>query len=277
MLKKLKNNKLFYVVSELVKRYFSHGISRAGAELAYFFLFSILAFMIFITSLVGILDLDIAEIASSVEYVVPSDVVALLDEYTTYLTSIVTDSLMYTGVLLTFYFITRSVNALIYAINMAYGVKEKRNFLLQTLLSGAFTALLIISMIAVLMLLIAGKSFILYISEFLGFEVLYLNIWNILRFVIAACFISATLLYLYVLIPKKRIKLKQAMPGTLLAMVAWLTVTIVFSFYVENMGRFSFLYGSIGAIIVLMLWLYLTGIILVIGAELNNILETRDN
>lgn len=274
MLSKIKNTTIYCVVLELTKRYFRHGISRTGAELAYFFLFSLFPLVMFVTSLIGKLNIDISEAFSSVEHVVPHDILQLIDDYTSYLTSIQSEGLMYTGIVLTIYFFSRALNALHFALNRAYAVKERRNVFIQLLISIMFTIILMIVIIVTLVLLVSGKTVIETISEFLNIKVYYINIWNILRFIIAGgCFLFSLAL-MYIVLPNKRIKLKQAMPGALTAMSAWLAVSLVFSYYVENMGRYSFLYGSIGAIMVLMLWLYLTSIILVMGAELNSSIES---
>jgi len=273
MIERIKNNPIVNVLTTLVRRYFLHGISRTGAELAYFFLFSFFSLIIFLTSLVGKLNIDITEMIHNAKYVIPADIISLIDEYIAYLASIKSEGLMYTGIALTIYFFTRSVNALLYAFNRSYGVKENRNTVLQLLMSLLCTVMLMVLIIATLLLLVSGKSFFQMISSMFHIEIYYVNIWNVLRFVIAAFFFLFVLVFFYVVLPNKKIKLKQALPGAFTAMIVWISVSIAFSFYVENMGRYSFLYGSIGAIMVLMLWLYLTGTILVMGAELNSVID----
>ncbi len=273
MLDKIKNSSIVRISTELIRRYFGHGISRTGAELAYFFLFSFFPLIIFITSLIGKLNIDLSEAMTDAEHVIPSDILSLIDNYINYLASIQSEGLMYTGIFMTIYFFTRSVNALHFAMNRAYSVKEQRNVFIQFLISIMFTVLLMAMIIVTLVLLVSGRSLLEALSKLIEVDIYNIELWNILRFAVAACAFLFTLALLYTILPSKRIKLKQAMPGAFSAMLAWLAVSIVFSFYVENIGRYSFLYGSIGAIMVLMLWLYLTGIILVMGAEFNSSIE----
>ena len=72
--------------------------------------------------------------------------------------------------------------------------------------------------------------------------------------------------------PNTRITFRQALPGTLAAAAGWLIASIGFSFYVERAAKYSLVYGSIGAVIVLLIWLYFTGVILIMGAELNHVI-----
>ncbi|MCP6711424.1 YihY family inner membrane protein, partial [Klebsiella pneumoniae] len=76
---------------------------------------------------------------------------------------------------------------------------------------------------------------------------------------------------LYALAPNIKIKFKSVLPGALFASIVWILRTAAFGFYVSNFSNYSKTYGSIGGIIVLMLWLYITGFIIIVGAEINAI------
>ena len=80
---------------------------------------------------------------------------------------------------------------------------------------------------------------------------------------------------LYYLVPNSHYRFPDILPGTLSALVSWLLFSIGFAYYVENMANYSVLYGSIGAVIVLLLWLYLSATVLIMGAELNCVLNDR--
>ncbi len=80
------------------------------------------------------------------------------------------------------------------------------------------------------------------------------------------------MLSIYSIVPTQRLRLRDALPGTVAATMGWLAASIGFSVYVENFSKYTLLYGSIGAMIVLMLWLYLTGAVLIMGSELNAVI-----
>ena len=124
-------------------------------------------------------------------------------------------------------------------------------------------------------IMISGKNVLFAIVDFIKLPLLthdFIYLWDALRFLIAAVYSFFFLVCIYYVVPNKRVTFHSAIPGALFAMLSWLLFSSGFSFYVQNMGRYSALYGSIGAVMVLMLWLYLTGIVLVMGAELNDII-----
>lgn len=93
--------------------------------------------------------------------------------------------------------------------------------------------------------------------------------------------LAVSIIFLFVLlvnrlVPNVRLSFRQVLPGALLSLGSWVLISVAFSFYVDNVARYSLLYGSLGAIIVLMLWLYLTSITLLLGPVLNDILLAPD-
>ena len=95
---------------------------------------------------------------------------------------------------------------------------------------------------------------------------------NILRFALPVIPMLFVLTLLFMFVPNQKVKFREAIPGALFSLIAWMVVSAIFSLYVSTMGNYSVLYGSLGAIIVLMLWFYLIGIIFVMGGELNALL-----
>ena len=266
--------KISFIISRLIRRYFRDGVSKTGAELAYFFLFSMFPFLIFINLLVATFHIPIDTITGLLN-VVPPDVEEIITDYFVYIGQFESKTLLVTGLILTLYFSSRAIDSLIRAVNAAYRVRKKRLGLSHIFVSIVFSALVMISFGFMFIIMISGKSFLFFVVDFIKIPILtrdFIYIWDALRFLIAVIYSFFFLLSLYSFFPYKRIKIRAAMPGVVFAMLAWLAISSGFSFYVQNMGQYSVLYGSIGAAMVLMLWLYLTGIVLVMGAELNDIL-----
>ena len=120
-----------------------------------------------------------------------------------------------------------------------------------------------------------GKNLLTWLSGWIPIDMGSISLWNLLRFVILAAVLFMVLLTLYYLVPNRLYTVRQVMPGTFASLLSWLVFSIGFAFYVENMGRYSVVYGSIGAAIVLLLWLYFSAITLIMGAELNYLLVNR--
>jgi membrane protein len=101
----------------------------------------------------------------------------------------------------------------------------------------------------------------------------YIILWQYLRFIIIALLMLGAIGILYLVSLDKRQKLKTVLPGILSAAVLWVILSIGFSYYVENFANYSLVYGTLGAIIVLLIWLYMTALILILGAELNSAID----
>ena len=96
---------------------------------------------------------------------------------------------------------------------------------------------------------------------------------QILRWAISIIVLTGILLMFYRFAPNKNLPFKDTLPGALVASIAWLLISFGFSFYIDNFGNYSATYGSLGGIIILMMWFFLTGIILMVGALINVIYQ----
>lgn len=99
-----------------------------------------------------------------------------------------------------------------------------------------------------------------------------MKIWGVLRWVLSPVILFVVFLGIYYLAPSLKIKCTTAVPGAIFASLGWIIVSLGFSFYVSNFGNYTSTYGSIGGIIVLMLWFYISAIIIMVGGEINSML-----
>ena len=271
-IEKIKRNLVYRSVREFVLRFFTDGVGRAGAELAYFFLFSFFPLMIFASLLIGTFDINVNSVEELLKGVIPADVLTIALDYIAYVTNLQMDGLMYVGLFTALWSASRAVSSLSVAVNRAYRIEDGRNVLLQFLINIGFSAAMLASIVITIVILVLGRGVLQYVAQIVNIGPVEINTWHILRFVPITLLFFFFFLFLYSVVPNKRIAIRQVIPGAIAAAVSWLIASIGFSFYVENMARYSLLYGSIGAVIVLMIWLYLTGIILIMGAELNHVL-----
>ena len=271
-IEKIKRNLVYRSVREFVLRFFTDGVGRAGAELAYFFLFSFFPLMIFASLLIGTFDINVNSVEELLKGVIPADVLTIALDYIAYVTNLQMDGLMYVGLFTALWSASRAVSSLSVAVNRAYRIEDGRNVLLQFLINIGFSAAMLASIVITIVILVLGRGVLQYVAQIVNIGSVEINTWHILRFVPITLLFFCILLFLYSVVPNKRIAIRQVIPGAIAAAASWLIASIGFSFYVENMARYSLLYGSLGAVLVLMIWLYLTGIILIMGAELNHVL-----
>lgn len=167
---------------------------------------------------------------------------------------------------------SNGINAFIHSMNIAFDVQETRNYFSNRLLSIIMTFGLIIAFIIALILPVFGNILLDLLNQLVLIPAEVQRFIHVLRWGIAVIIISIILAYLYKVAPNIHLSFKEVFIGAVTATILWLLVSLGFSFYVNNFGNYSATYGSLGGVIVLMLWLYLTGMSLIIGGEINAIL-----
>ncbi|MCI9576286.1 MAG: YihY/virulence factor BrkB family protein [Clostridiales bacterium] len=271
---KIQKNRFFGTILQIATRCFNHNIFGMAAELAYYLLFSFMPLIIFGSSLIGLLNFDISQFASFTK-MIPEDVMALVRTYYQYIKEIKSPTLMYSGLVLSIYFASSAMRSLMRSLDTAYDVKKGRHPVKQFIISFFFAVIFLVIILFSMLLMLAGGYIIQLIvdlfPEFANFQAPI----QLLRFVVMIFPIWGSLFLLYLFAPNRKLTVRSALPGALFSTVIWMAVSMFFSFYVTNMGNYSFLYGSLGAIIVLMLWLYITGMIFILGGELSFVLMIR--
>ena len=273
----MKRKPLIPVLRLLVKNFFAHKVGKNAAALAYYLLFALFPLLIFLSNVIGLLNLNVAAITLSLQRFLPNDIIGLIESYLEYVSHTSSRTLMWFALVFSVWFPLRAVNGLMEDVRLAYhlGRPEKPVFYAFRQLIYTVVFLLVIGLTLVLSTL--GKQVIIYASSFLPKDVLHLSgflleIWQYIRFIPIGLLMFAALGTLYAAALDKRQPLKTIRPGIVTALIFWMLVSIGFSFYVENFANYSIIYGTLGAVVVLLMWLYITAVFFIMGAELNSVL-----
>jgi membrane protein len=176
------------------------------------------------------------------------------------------------ALLLSIYGAMRGASSVMTALNLVYNVEERRGFLRTTLLA----LLLTLGALGALLIAIVAVSSLAYLDRMLPAAPGLQALVHILFWIGAALVISFLLAALYRYAPDRpNPKWRWLTPGSLAATLLWVGATLGFGFYVSNFGNYNATYGSLGAVIVFLTWLYLTAYILLMGGELNAELEKQ--
>lgn len=264
-------NRFFYLFKRMVYRYFADGIPQAAAELSYFLLFSIFPLLMFVNSIFAQLDLSIDEITPVLE-MLPQTLRQLIIGYLNQLSGAPSFSPMLIGIGLTLYFLSRAVRSMMRTVNDIYHVEVTRGMVKDVLISLGITAGFLVSVVCSFVLVVAGRALIRLLPRLFPIPQAALDLTHDAGFWVMIVFIFIFLMLFNCVVPNLHLKFREVWPGALFSLVAWILVSWVFSFYVDNMASYSVLYGSLAAIIVLMLWLYIVSIILLMGPQLNHTL-----
>ena len=256
-----------------------------AAQLSYFFLLAVFPLLIFLITLFGYFNgggshLQTKMIAYLADVMPPAAVqlvVATLDEITK---GRGTGKLSF-GILLALWAASSGVNALAEALNSAYDVAETRPWWKVRLISIALTIFLSVLIISALLLVLYGGQFGEALANTLHAGRVFSFVWRALQIPIALVFVLIALVVIYRFVPNAAAKRQGKglrpsdyrrrwfSPGIIIAILLWLLVSLGFRLYLPFFNSYSATYGSLGAVIILMLWFYLTGAAILLGGEIN--------
>ncbi|MGN1031430.1 MAG: YihY/virulence factor BrkB family protein [Butyricicoccaceae bacterium] len=279
---KIKQHPAAQVLIEMFERYFSDYIAKSAAEFAYFLIFSLFPMLLLVSSIISVLPISQVSILHVLQ-VLPREIQALITPFLT--RYIGTQHIapqygtMAFGLLLTIYFISRTISSLLRSINRIYGLEHRRflssvsGLLFELLLAVGFIFCIFFTFVAV----IIGGWLIDLLNTFFIIPKDWMMSWEQSRYGLAGLVMFLFLWLVNYICPNCRMTPRRALPGTAFTAVLWSAGTGVFTWYVENINRYNIWYGSLYAIMILLLWMYISGIVILLGAELNSILCRRSN
>ena len=177
--------------------------------------------------------------------------------------------LLSVGFVLALYFSTNGVSALIEAFNSSFHIRESRSFLYQRFISLVLTLILSVMLIFTISTLIFGKSYLVSLLADGTISTEYLYLFSFLRWFIMSSFLLFGISLLFYLAPNLQVRWKLFSPGTIFSSLFIIITSIIFSYYINNFSQYNQIYGSIGTLIIILLWMYFNSIILLTGFEIN--------
>ncbi|WP_174615945.1 YihY/virulence factor BrkB family protein [Virgibacillus ihumii] len=261
---------------QLFEQITEHDVFGTAAQLAYFFLLSLFPFLLFLMTLVGYVPIDDQAIIELIATYAPGEIADLINENISELVNNRNGSLLSIGIIGTLWSASNAINAIMKGLNNAYEVEEDRSFIVSRLIAVILTLAMFFVICMAFLLPVFGKVIGEFLFTFVGLSEGFLNVWETLRWVISSITFFIVLIALYKLAPNRKVYFKYAVWGALFATVSWQLVSLAFSYYVNSMGNYAATYGSLGTVIVLMIWFYLTGIIILIGGLINAVLRKNN-
>lgn len=260
---------------ELLKRIKEMDVTGLGAQVAFFFLLSIFPLLIFLITLLPYMNLSEDQIFLFLEEVAPPEVYTLIAETLREILTNQNSGLLSVGILATIWSASLGIDAFIKSLNNSYGVEENRPFLVARGMSIVITILMIFILILALVLPIFGQQIGVFIFSFFGLEEGFLTIWNSIRFTIPTLIIFVICSVIYWVAPNIKLDVRNVFGGAAFTAIGWLGVSYGFSVYINNFSDYSATYGSIGGIIIMMLWLYVSAMLLLIGGQINAVMQGK--
>lgn len=249
-----------------------------AAELSYYFLLALIPFLIFLTSIIGIVVGSGTgtrhELFNYLSRVMPPSAFQLIDSTMVEISSASSGGKLSFGILAALWAASNGLGAITTSLNTAYDLKETRPWWKQRLTAIGLTIVLSILIISALLLVVAGGHIAEWLASSYGLGPVFPLAWKIIQWpVVLACIILAFALIYYFAPDLREQSWKWLTPGASIGVALWLLVSIAFRVYLHFFNSYSATYGSLGAVIILMLWLYFTGAAVLVGGEINSEIE----
>ena len=242
-----------------------------GAAVAFFLLLSLVPLLMVASALLSALPIQnlFQQMLDTMALLVPPDAMSLVKTVLASILTVHPASILSIGILSYFWAASGSFSSLIEALNIAYDVRVERPWwrdkLQALLLTFVCGGLSIVSLLFVL----AGPRFLHYVSYVLPVPYILNLIWPPLRIALIFTTFVANVMLLYYFGPNRRVHFRTSLPGATLAVSIWFLGSLGLDLYIGHFANYNATYGSLGAIIILMFWLYLTSVSILVGAELN--------
>jgi membrane protein len=243
-----------------------------ASQLAYYLMLAFFPFLIFVITLIGFINLNESDVLDGLSSLLPISVFELIESTIIEIIGSQNTGLLGISILLTIWTASSGFRAVIKGINKAYNIEDDRNYFKRTTRSFLGTIALAFAVFSALALLVFGNLIENNLIRILPFAEIAGVIWDVLRngiIIIALILVFATI---YKYAPTKKIKWKEVLPGAVFSALGWLILSMGFSFYINNYNNYSRVYGSLAAVFILMIWLFLTSMIFIFGVEINSVL-----
>jgi membrane protein len=260
-------------LKELLFRIKDDNVTAIGAQLSYYLVLSIFPFLIFLLNILSYTSIAREDVLHSIIVLLPMDTQRIVSNLFIETVTTSSETLLSLGAITGLWAASKAIMALIRILNKAYDVDETRHYLELRGMAILFTLALLLLLVIVLLTLVFGEVLGNRLFDFLGITQNFISFWQYFRVIISLAFMIFIFALLYRFIPSikkgKKINLKNTMPGAIFTSIGWIFTSTIFSYYVNNFANYGKTYGSLGGIIVLLIWLYLSSIIIILGGEIN--------
>ncbi len=260
-------------VADVVDVYFSKCVSRAAAELAYFLILTFFPIMICISAFVNELDLDLSALVEQADPFLPEGVMILFQDHLIYIDTNQSSAMLFSGALLTVLFASAAVRGLMNIMHELYGRATFRG-ISQLVASILFSVLLVATIYLSMAVVVTGNWFFHLLGQLLKLDGLVerFGTWQWVKYLLLLGIVFLFILLLYRFAAPLDKPRPPVVPGAWAASMALAVASMIFSLLMGGSTRYSLIYGSLASVIILLVWLYLCGTILILGNVVNYVL-----
>ncbi|MCA0754290.1 YihY/virulence factor BrkB family protein [Paenibacillus sp. N4] len=264
-----RKQRIYRFIKQLYSRFRDDDVPGIGAQLTYYLILSFFPFLIFMVSVLGFVQLSGDSLVAELIRILPADTGESVSSIWSEVAGHSSGAFLSLGMIATLWSASNGLNAIIKGINKAYDVEESRPFWKVRGISLLATVVLAAVIMMSMLLLIFGKVIAKYVFRLLDMTAGFEWVWGVLRYSVPVATMIIVFCLLFWLAPNRRLRFREVIPGALMTTFGWITTSLLFQVYINQFGNYSKTYGSLGGIIVLLIWLYLSSILILLGGEIN--------
>jgi membrane protein len=246
-----------------------------AAQLAYYFFFGLFPALLFLFAVASYFPLEtlIDDMFAMLGDVAPPEALAIITDQIKKISEGEQGGLLTLGMLLAIWSTSAAMTSIIDTLNTAYDIEEGRPWWKVRLTAIGLTVGVALFILVSFALILVGPTVAQWIADTTRFGNVFVWTWTILQWPIVFLFVSTAIGIVYYFAPDAEQDWVWLTPGSIAATVLWLAASLGFKLYIVNMGSYTETYGAIGGVMVLMLWFYISGLVLLFGAEMNAEIE----
>ena len=273
LIEKISSSKLRNIVEITLEHFQRAEVGRQAAELAYYVLLSLFPVLLALGNLIPLLPIPTDQVLNYVEMGVPEEIGSILLPILEGYLSGGSGGAITIGVIISIWPASKAFSVFQKVLNQVYDAEVKRNFIFARIFSFLIAISFVVLMGVVAFIFVFGQQILLLVEQFLPFDILgFITTFEYVRWLIAFGILIILTAFIYYFLPNVKWPFKYAIPGAIFATGGFLLISQLFSLYIRFAGGQAIGNGTIGVFIVLMIWLYLLGIVFILGGILNVII-----
>ena len=263
------------LMTRTIKEFVSDDGFGLAAELAYYFFFSLFPAVLVGIALASFFPLEnlLGRTVSMLGGALPGDVITIIQDQIRKISEGNHGGILTFGLVLAIWSSSAGMMGLIDALNRAYDIEESRPWWKVRLLAVGLTLILATCAVVAFALVLVGPTVADYVARVTGLGPVFAWTWKILHWPVVCALVASAAMIVYYFAPDAEQEWVWVTPGSVVATGLWLLVSLGFKYYVVNCGAYTETYGAIGGVMVQLLWFYLAGLVMLLGAELNAEIE----
>lgn len=261
--------RLLNKIKKILAHLSGNHIDAFSAKAAFFIVLSFFPFLMFFLNIINFLPIHNSIINLLSGNIFPETVNIMLTDIVAEISAKASGALLSVSAVVMLWSASVGMLSVSRGLNVIYNKNETRNYFVLRFISCLYTLMLAALLVLLLVIMVFGNS----IAQYLVFKNPHIaeltGVILSVRTVVAICVLFIFFTFVYTVAPSGKNKIKHQLPGALFSSVLWIVFSAIFSFYIENYSNYSYIYGSLTAVLLLMLWLYFCMYIMFLGAEIN--------